>query len=255
MAGGQERALRRRIKSVQSTKKITKAMELISASRIAKAQERVAAARPYSERITDVIRNLAAAGAGGDRPLLNPRERGHHRGLRGGGRRPRPRRRLQLRRSSAAPSARMAADKAAGRQTALITVGKKAQGYFRFRGYEIAESFAGFTRRPDLRGRPRGRRPTWPSAFESGEYSEVHLAYTQFLSMGSAGAAGRAVHAARHRGADRGRRRAPARRPTTSSSPARPRSSSACCPATPRPGSTPPCSTPPPPSTPPASGP
>ena len=74
MAGGQERALRRRIKSVQSTKKITKAMELISASRIAKAQERVAAARPYSERITDVIRNLAAAGAGGDSPLLNPRE-------------------------------------------------------------------------------------------------------------------------------------------------------------------------------------
>ena len=73
MASGQERVLRRRIKSVQSTKKITKAMELISASRIAKAQERVAAARPYSERITDVIRNLAAAGAGGDSPLLNPR--------------------------------------------------------------------------------------------------------------------------------------------------------------------------------------
>ena len=74
MAGGQERALRRRIKSVQSTKKITKAMELISASRIAKAQERVQAARPYSERITEVIRNLAAAGAGGDSPLLNPRD-------------------------------------------------------------------------------------------------------------------------------------------------------------------------------------
>ena len=47
MAGGQERVLRRRIKSVQSTKKITKAMELISASRIVKAQQRVAAARPY----------------------------------------------------------------------------------------------------------------------------------------------------------------------------------------------------------------
>ena len=53
MASGQERVLKRRIKSVQSTKKITKAMELISASRIAKAQERVAAARPYSERITE----------------------------------------------------------------------------------------------------------------------------------------------------------------------------------------------------------
>ena len=71
MAGGQERALRRRIRSVQSTKKITKAMELIAASRIVKAQQRVAAARPYSEQITEVIRNLAAAGAGGDSPLLS----------------------------------------------------------------------------------------------------------------------------------------------------------------------------------------
>src|SRR5215510_5447694 len=70
MPGGQERALRRRIRSVQATKKITKAMELIATSRIVKAHQRVTAARPYSERITEVIRNLAAAGAGGDSPLL-----------------------------------------------------------------------------------------------------------------------------------------------------------------------------------------
>src|SRR5207237_1097322 len=74
MASGQERILRRRIKSVQSTKKITRAMELIAASRIVKAQQRVAAARPYSEQITEVIRNLAAAGAGFDHPLLAERE-------------------------------------------------------------------------------------------------------------------------------------------------------------------------------------
>jgi len=125
VASGQERVLRRRIKSVQSTKKITKAMELISASRIAKAQERVAAARPYSERITDVIRNLAAAGAGGDSPLLNPRAEvtttayvvvAADRGLAGGYN------------SSVIRAAEraMVADQEAGRQTALITVGKKA---------------------------------------------------------------------------------------------------------------------------------
>ncbi|MEY2434983.1 MAG: F-type H+-transporting ATPase subunit gamma, partial [Acidimicrobiaceae bacterium] len=74
MAGGQERILRRRIKTVESTKKITKAMELIAASRIVKAQARVAAARPYSEKITEVIRNLASGGAGLDHPLLKPRE-------------------------------------------------------------------------------------------------------------------------------------------------------------------------------------
>src|SRR5919205_4471956 len=74
MASGQERVLRRRMKSVQSTKKITRAMELIAASRIVKAQQRVAAARPYSEQITEVIANLAAAGASLEHPLLQPRD-------------------------------------------------------------------------------------------------------------------------------------------------------------------------------------
>ena len=183
MASGQERVLRRRIKSVQSTKKITKAMELISASRIAKAQERVAAARPYSERITDVIRNLAAAGAGGDSPLLNPRSDvttvafvvvAADRGLAGGYN------------SSVIRAAEraMAAEQAAGRQTALITVGKKATGYFRFRGWDIAESFIGFSDAPTYED-ARSVAEAVAAKFESGEYSEVHLAYTQFLTLGS----------------------------------------------------------------------
>ena len=73
MAAGQERILRRRIKSVQSTKKITRAMELIAASRIVKAQARVLAAQPYADGITEVVRNLQAAGAGANNPLLVPR--------------------------------------------------------------------------------------------------------------------------------------------------------------------------------------
>src|SRR2546421_5153599 len=74
MASGQERILRRRIKSVQSTKKITRAMELIAASRIVKAQQRVAAARPYSEQITELMRTLAASGATMNHPLLEERD-------------------------------------------------------------------------------------------------------------------------------------------------------------------------------------
>ena len=61
MAGGQERILRRRIKTVQATKKITRAMELIAASRIARAQERVRAAVPYSNQITEVVKDIASA--------------------------------------------------------------------------------------------------------------------------------------------------------------------------------------------------
>ena len=72
--GAQLRVYRRRIKSVQSTKKITKAMELIAASRILKAQQRVNAARPYSEQITEVIRNLARGCAGKGSSLLEARE-------------------------------------------------------------------------------------------------------------------------------------------------------------------------------------
>src|SRR5438046_8949623 len=73
MAGGQERILRRRIRSVQATKKITRAMELIAASRIVKAQARVHAAQPYADGITQVVRDLSAAGAGANNPLLAPR--------------------------------------------------------------------------------------------------------------------------------------------------------------------------------------
>ena len=183
MASGQERVLRRRIKSVQSTKKITKAMELISASRIAKAQERVSAARPYSERLTQVIRNLAAAGAAGDSPLLNPRDEvttvayvvvAADRGLAGG---------YNSTVIRAAERA-MAADQEAGRSTALITVGKKPTGYFRFRGYEIAASFTGFSDAPGYED-ARAVAAYVAERFESGEYSEVRLAYTQFLSLGS----------------------------------------------------------------------
>src|SRR5436853_1529209 len=73
MAGGQERILRRRIKSVQATKKITRAMELIAASRIVKAQARVHAAQPYADGITEVVRDLQAAGGASSSPLLVPR--------------------------------------------------------------------------------------------------------------------------------------------------------------------------------------
>jgi len=183
MAGGKERALRRRIKSVQSTKKITKAMELISASRIAKAQERVQSARPYADSITGVIRNLAAAGAGGDLPLLNAREEittvafvvvAADRGLAGGYNS------AVIRQTERA----MAEEEAAGRSTALITVGKKPTGYFRFRGHEIAASFTGFSDSPTYEDAREVARYV-AERFDSGEYSEVRIAYTRFITMGS----------------------------------------------------------------------
>jgi F-type H+-transporting ATPase subunit gamma len=183
MAGGKERVLRRRIKSVQSTKKITKAMELISASRIAKAQTRVAAARPYSEQITEVIRNLAAAGAGQNSALLEPRTEvrkvavvvvSGDRGLAGAYN-------TNVIRSAERAVAGIRAD---GKEYALVAVGRKALGYFRFRGYKVDASFTGFSDQPAYEN-AREVAAFVTERFESGEYDQVELVYTQFLSMGT----------------------------------------------------------------------
>src|SRR5580698_8286953 len=74
MAGGQERILRRRIRSVQSTRKITKAMELIAASRIVRAQSRIAANRPYREGMARILRITAAADPAAAKKLLGTPE-------------------------------------------------------------------------------------------------------------------------------------------------------------------------------------
>src|SRR6185312_11725566 len=132
MAGGQERILRRRIKSVQSTKKITRAMELIAASRIVKAQARVHAAQPYADGITEVVRSLQAASSGSSNPLLTPREEVRNvaqvvfsadRGLCGG---------YNTSVIRAAEGQKQLYE-AQGKGTSLVTVGRKAESYFRFR--------------------------------------------------------------------------------------------------------------------------
>ena len=157
MAGGTERILRRRIKSVQSTKKITKAMELIAASRIVKAQQRVNAARPYSEQITEVIRNLAAAGAGCASPLLSSPRRDRHGRLRGHRRRPRPVRWLQHQRH---PRRRAGDGGAAGRGQADPPRHRRQEGHRLLPLPRLRDRrrLHRLLRRADLRGRPQGRR-------------------------------------------------------------------------------------------------
>ena len=183
MAGGQERVLRRRIKSVQSTKKVTKAMELISASRIMKAQARVEAARPYSEQITAVIGNLAAGGAGLSSPLLTEREQVRtvafvvitaDRGLAGGYN------------SSVLRTAERAIRDARGDglDARIVVVGKKGRDYFRFRHYEIDDAFLGMTDQPTYEN-AREVAKVVTDRFEAGDYDRVDLIYTRFLSVAS----------------------------------------------------------------------
>jgi len=183
MAGGQERALKRRIKSVQSTKKITRAMELIAASRIVKAQNRLAAARPYADKITDVLRNLQSAGASTDHPLLRTPEQRQRigyvivtadRGLAGGYN------------SSVVRVAELEikADLAAGRTPVLFVVGKKGNAALTYKDYSITEKFIGFSDNPRYEDAKRIAAVA-AGAFERGEVDEVNLIYTQFISFGT----------------------------------------------------------------------
>jgi F-type H+-transporting ATPase subunit gamma len=183
MAGGKERALRSRIKSVQSTKKITKAMELISASRIVKAQQRVVAARPYSEQITSVIGNLAAAGAGLSSPLLQQRDDVRtvayvvivsDRGLAG------------AYNGNVIRLAERAANvaRAEGKNVRFVVAGKKADTYLRFRGLEVDRAWHGMSDQPTYEN-AREVAQYVTERFESGEFDQVELFYTQFLSVGT----------------------------------------------------------------------
>jgi F-type H+-transporting ATPase subunit gamma len=183
MAGGVERALRRRIRSVQSTKKITRAVELIAASRIVRAQQRVAAARPYIEQLTEVIRNLSKAGAGLNQPLLVARPEVHtvgfvvvtaDRGLCGGYN-------ANIERATERAIAR---EQAAGREYRLIVIGKKGQTFFRYRKYRIDAAFTGFSDQPSYENARAIARDA-VGRFEANEVDQIQLIYTQFLSIGT----------------------------------------------------------------------
>jgi F-type H+-transporting ATPase subunit gamma len=145
---GQVQALRRRIRTVKSTKKIAKAQELVATSRIAKAQERVNASKPYAEAITQVLTALAS-NATIDNPLLVPRERVRRagillitsdRGLAGAYNANAIRTTEQL-------ISRLRAD---GKETVLYVVGRKGVGYYRFRDRPIEASWTGFSERPSF---------------------------------------------------------------------------------------------------------
>jgi F-type H+-transporting ATPase subunit gamma len=183
VAGGQERILRGRIRSVQATKKITRAMELIAASRIVKAQQRVAAAVPYSDMITEVVRDLSAAGAGSDAPLLAGRDSVKNvcyvvltadRGLCGG----------YNSGVMRATEGEIKQDAVQGRGHTIIAIGRKAENYFRFRGYNVGRSYTGFTDNPSYSiAKEIGEYVT--GLYEAGDVDRVELVYTRFISAGN----------------------------------------------------------------------
>ena len=183
MAGGQERILRRRIRSVQSTRKITKAMELIAASRIVRAQTRILANRPFREGMERVLRLTAAADPAAAKRLLGTPESPRHvgilaiagdRGLAG-----------SYNSGVLRATERLFAEhKSSGAQVTVWSVGKKAPPYFRYRGIDTAGSFVGFADRPEFAD-ARHIAAIVAAPFASGDIDLIQMVSTRFVSAGT----------------------------------------------------------------------
>jgi F-type H+-transporting ATPase subunit gamma len=179
VASAQLRDTRRRIKSVEAIRKITRAMELIAASRIPKAQARVLGSKPYTEKLIEVIKNVGAAGAGSSHRLLERREPrtvgilvvSSDRGLAG---------------AYASNIIRLAETRVAqlekeGRNVLIYAVGKKAQSYFRYRNHRIEQAYLGVTDTPGY-GDARAVARTVMAAYGDQRIDALEAFFTRFQS-------------------------------------------------------------------------
>ena len=183
MAGGRERVLRRRLRSVSSTQKITRAMELIAASRIVRAQQAIAAARPYVRKMREVVEHLADTPDATNHPLFREVDSVERvaivfmtadRGLAGGYN-------VQIIRTVE----RMIREhRAAGREVQLVPFGRKGNNHFRHRNLPIITSITGVSERPTYAD-ARTAVTAVLQPFEAGDLDQIELVYTRFVSLGS----------------------------------------------------------------------
>ena len=197
----QIRVLRRRIKSTQSIKKITRAMELIATSRIAKARARVDESRPYAEQITTTLAQLAQRAAL-DHPLLVERENTKKaavlvvtsdRGQAGGYNN------NVLKEAEALQKLL----REQGKEPVVYVIGRKGVNYYRFRRRPVAAAWTGFSEQPSYANAAEvtrtlvgafmagaGERDEEAAIEESGAEAEkvvavdeLHLVHTRFVNM------------------------------------------------------------------------
>lgn len=182
--GAQLRVYKRRIRSVTATKKITKAMEMIAASRVVKAQRKVAASAPYAQELT---RAVTAVGTGSNtkHPLTTEAENPTRaavllltsdRGLAGAFN------------SNAIKAAEQLTERLEreGRQVDTYIVGRRGLAHYNFRERKVAESFAGFTDEPSYADAKKVAAPLIEAIEKDtaeGGVDELHIVYTEFVSM------------------------------------------------------------------------
>ncbi|MQS37470.1 F0F1 ATP synthase subunit gamma [Streptomyces katsurahamanus] len=182
--GAQLRVYKRRIKSVTATKKITKAMEMIAASRIVKAQRQVAASTPYATELTRAV-TAVATGSNTKHPLTTEAESPvraavllitSDRGLAGG----------YSANAIKAAEQLTARLKAEGKEVDSYIVGRKGVSYYGFRERKVTESWTGFTDSPTYADAKKVAGPLIAAVQQDtaeGGVDELHIVFTEFISM------------------------------------------------------------------------
>jgi F-type H+-transporting ATPase subunit gamma len=178
--GAKLRVVRRRIRSVQSTQKVTRAMELIASSRIVRAQQRVEASRPYAVQLTAAMEDVARQTGQTAHPLLEERDPATSAGV------------LAITSDRGLAGAynanvlkiaeRLLADiRRRGMEPVLYVIGRKGIGYFRFRQVPMRATWQGISEVPPYAEAAKAGR-TLIQDFASGAIDELHCAYTDFRS-------------------------------------------------------------------------
>ncbi|QES43863.1 F0F1 ATP synthase subunit gamma [Streptomyces venezuelae] len=182
--GAQLRVYKRRIRSVTATKKITKAMEMIAASRVVKAQRKVAASTPYA---TELTRAVTAVGTGSNtkHPLTTEPETATRsavllltsdRGLAGAFNSNAIKAAEQL-------TARLESE---GKEVDMYIVGRRGLAHYNFRERKVVESWSGFTDEPTYADAKKVAVPLIEAIEKEtaeGGVDELHIVYTEFVSM------------------------------------------------------------------------
>ncbi len=177
MASAELRIINRRIKSVRSTKKITRAMELIASSRIVKAQNRMKSSEAYFGLLSEIVQDLINNGAV---PKVDSEEvkdkvllivLTSDRGLAGA---------YNTNVLKIADNRRIEIEKS-GRDVEIVTVGKKATSYFTYRKIEVTAEYEGITDSPEFENALEVMTPI-TEKYYSGEVASIEIAYTNYKS-------------------------------------------------------------------------
>jgi F-type H+-transporting ATPase subunit gamma len=172
--------LKRRVRSITNTRKLTRAMELVASARLRRAQQRIEAMRPYADRMLELMAGVSQAAGAVRLPLLERRETIEHvaivpvtgdRGLAGAFN-------AQVLRRAFALMREVQAD---GQQAVFFPSGKKAGSTLRFRRLEVGQAWSGFSDKPAY-GDAQAMAHAISEAFTNGDVDRVVIVYNAFVS-------------------------------------------------------------------------